>query len=115
MICESCIHNSVCKYGEARSNGLYCTGEKCKQYLSSADVLPKSEVEHWKEINEQLYKEMSERILEERNIERKLVARAIFTELFEKASLRFDGFRNTIIFPLNHFDELKKKYTEGDK
>ena len=32
MICEKCIHNNVCKYGEARSNGLYCTGEKCKQF-----------------------------------------------------------------------------------
>lgn len=43
MICENCIHNSVCKYGEARSNGLYCTGEKCKQY-QSANAVPKSEV-----------------------------------------------------------------------
>ncbi len=43
MICENCIHNAVCKYGEARSNGLYCAGEKCKQYQST-DVVPKSEV-----------------------------------------------------------------------
>ena len=32
MICEKCIHNFVCKYGEARSDGIYCTGEKCKQF-----------------------------------------------------------------------------------
>jgi hypothetical protein len=44
MICKDCIHNAVCKYGEARSNGLYCTGEKCKQYQSTADVAPKGEV-----------------------------------------------------------------------
>ena len=32
MICDTCIHNGVCTYGENRSNGLYCTGEKCKQF-----------------------------------------------------------------------------------
>lgn len=36
MICEDCIHWSVCKYGENRSNGGYCTGEKCKQFKSEA-------------------------------------------------------------------------------
>lgn len=30
--CENCIHNEVCTYGENRSNGMYCTGEKCRQY-----------------------------------------------------------------------------------
>ena len=40
-ICKDCIHNFVCKYGENRANGGYCTGEKCKQY-HSADVVPKS-------------------------------------------------------------------------
>lgn len=43
-ICKDCIHNFVCKYGENRANGGYCTGEKCKQY-HSADVVPKSEVD----------------------------------------------------------------------
>lgn len=42
-VCESCIHNNVCKYGENRSNGMYCTGEKCRQYKSTADV---AEVKH---------------------------------------------------------------------
>ena len=36
-ICKKCIHNEVCKYGENRSNGLYCTGEKCKQFKSRED------------------------------------------------------------------------------
>ena len=39
MICEKCYHNEVCKYGENRSNGLYCTGERCKQYKSAALVV----------------------------------------------------------------------------
>ena len=42
-ICEGCIHNKVCKYGENRSNGMYCTGEKCRQYKPTADMV---EVKH---------------------------------------------------------------------
>lgn len=38
-ICRDCLHNEVCKYGENRSNGMYCTGEKCKQYKPTADVV----------------------------------------------------------------------------
>ncbi len=39
MTCKECYHNDVCKYGENRSNGMYCTGDKCKQYKSTADVV----------------------------------------------------------------------------
>ena len=42
------------------------------------------------------------------------VARGIFEELIKEASLRFDGFRNTIIFPLDYYTELKKKYTGAE-
>lgn len=49
MICEKCIHNSVCKYGEARSNGLYCNGEACKQFHSNSNVATEV-VEQFKEI-----------------------------------------------------------------
>jgi hypothetical protein len=38
-LCKDCLHNEVCKYGENRSNGMYCTGEKCKQFKSAADVV----------------------------------------------------------------------------
>ena len=38
-ICKECLHNEVCKYGENRSNGMYCTGDKCKQYKPTADVV----------------------------------------------------------------------------
>ena len=37
--CESCTHNNVCKYGENRSNGMYCTGEKCRQHTPTANVV----------------------------------------------------------------------------
>lgn len=39
MICEKCIHNNVCKYGELRSNGMYCTGDKCKQFKDKSRCL----------------------------------------------------------------------------
>ncbi len=50
-ICKDCFHNEVCKYGENRSNGMYCTGEKCKQYKPTADAV---EVRHgeWIFINQ---------------------------------------------------------------
>lgn len=38
------------------------------------------------------------------------VAREIFAELLKEANLRFDGFRNTIIFPLDYYNDLKNKY-----
>lgn len=47
MICEKCIHNAVCKYGEARSNGLYCTGEKCKQFQDKSRCLEEERLEKY--------------------------------------------------------------------
>lgn len=90
--------------------------------LPRADVVPKSEVEKWKEINEQLYKEMSERMTEERKIERKLVAREIFEEieglitnqcLILKDERGVEGYvKASVHYALA---ELKKKYTkEGE-
>jgi hypothetical protein len=82
--------------------------------MPRADVVPKSEVERWKEINEQLYKEMSERNVEERKIERKLVAREIFEEI-EKLSHRFMNDKHYIFGDMVwDIAELKKKYTEGE-
>ena len=103
------------------------------------DVVPKREVEKWKDINQQLHKEMSERILEERKIARKLVARGILEEIEEEivAALESnyqalqgwdDGRCNDYILEIvnrikgkidalrgieGFIAELKKKYTEG--
>jgi hypothetical protein len=38
MLCTVCAHNKVCKYGEGRSSGLYCTGTKCLQYLPLSNI-----------------------------------------------------------------------------
>ena len=109
--CKGCIHDSVCNrdvgYG-------YMV---CPHYINAADVAPKSEVDKWKEINEQLHKEMSERIIEERKIERKLVAREIFEEIEKAHDACIEiGSRNVGWLKVNKFEqmfaELKKKYTE---
>lgn len=39
MIYKDCIHNEVCKYGENRMNGGYCTGEKCKHFKNKANFV----------------------------------------------------------------------------
>ena len=76
----------------------------------------KSEVEKWKEINEQLHKEMCERNLEERKIERKLVAREIFEEIENKKIFLKDHAGNMgVVVMLKDIAELKKKYTEDKK
>lgn len=38
-VCKECLHNEVCKYGENRSNGGYCTGKKCKQFKDRAKYI----------------------------------------------------------------------------
>lgn len=87
--------------------------------MPTADVVSKSEVEKWKAICEQLHKEMSERMVEELKIERKLVAREIFGEI-DRLLKRYDTIHDT---DENYFKyhieddiaELKKKYTEEKK
>ena len=39
MTCKDCIHNEVCKYGENRMNGGYCTGENCRHFKNKADFV----------------------------------------------------------------------------
>ena len=39
MISKDCIHNEVCKYGENRMNGGYCTGENCRHFKNKADFV----------------------------------------------------------------------------
>jgi hypothetical protein len=30
---ERCLHSDVCKYGKKRTNGMYCTGERCLHFI----------------------------------------------------------------------------------
>ena len=79
---------------------------------STADVVPKSEVEKWKAICEQLHKEMSERMVEELKIERKLVAREIFGEI-DRFFKRYDSDENYSIDDIEKdIVELRKKYMD---
>ena len=36
---ERCLHSDVCKYGKNRTNGMYCTGEKCLHFAKDTNVL----------------------------------------------------------------------------
>lgn len=36
---ERCLHNEVCKYGDCRSNGMYCTEGKCKQFKNRTNYV----------------------------------------------------------------------------
>jgi hypothetical protein len=116
VTCKECIHEKVCD-ALIKSGCPYLDKEIpaeafCLEFRNTADIVPKSEVEKWKEINEQLHKEMSERILEERKIERKLVAREIFEEIENNyADFLFDGYRNIVVLTEKDFAELKNKYT----
>lgn len=98
--------------------------------LSTADVVPKSEVEKWKEINVQLHKEMSEQMTEERKIERKYVAREIFEEIEKVVGNKYEDYvfdnieiegveQDAIIAFADEmkrtFAELKKKYSKKRK
>ena len=78
--------------------------------IPTADVVPKSEVEKLKIEIESL------KIANEKMYEAfKAQASEIFAELRKESNLRFDGFRNTIIFPLSYYNEIQKKYTEGEQ
>ena len=123
IIADNCPHDKCgCNTEEEMGAGAACYYiRKDVDNIPDADVVPKSEVEKWKEINEQLYREMSERISEERKIERKLVAREIFEEieglitnqcLMLKDERGVEGYvKASVHYALA---ELKKKYTESE-
>ena len=49
---ERCLHNEVCKYGEKRSNGMYCTEEKCKQFKNATtyvEVVRCKDCKYWRD------------------------------------------------------------------
>ena len=78
----------------------------------TADVVPKSEVDKWKEINEQLHKEMSERMIAERKIERNLAVLQIIGEILSRHTPDTDGF---LTIHKAELAELKKKYGGDDE
>jgi hypothetical protein len=65
------------------------------------------ENERWKAIPEQLHKEMSEQMIEERKIERKLAVSQIIGEILSRHTSDIDGF---ITIHVTELAELKKKY-----
>ena len=116
--CEGCIHEKVCLH---RSNiqsetyaymGVKYDTERCKNFISAADVVPKSEVEKLEAYIDDLNdsKEHLVVMLEEAKTD---VAREIFEDIENNyADFLFDGYRNIVVLTEKDFAELKKKYTE---
>ena len=78
--------------------------------LSTADVVPKSEVENSMPVD--VSEALKQRAVEKAKAE---VAREIFEDTENNyADFLFDGYRNIIVLTEKDFAELKKKYTEGD-
>lgn len=107
-VCESCIHSHVCKYGENRSNGMYCTGEKCKQYQSTADVVPRAEYDALDAECSRLERYES-RWYDEVVKVRAEVARDIFADL-EQYAICEELYMFGVCLTEEQFEELKKKY-----
>ena len=98
--CKDCLHWNACKkmleamWGHSLPLGYEGGANRCKDFISAADVAPRAEV-----------------------------AREIFEEIEDLMREWFDFFRQdndirescAIMAALSQIAELKKKYTEGEK
>lgn len=115
--CKDCIHNDLCK--EMHKFGLvdlpYNDNAICDLFKSSADVVPKSEVDLL--VRDLRFKNIECNQLRERITKAKQeVAREIFEEIdeelnFLKRAYPLHPITRHIIYV---FAELKKKYTESE-
>ena len=102
--CEDCIHYEVCAELENFRDPLWFINTKdefcCSRYLH-ADVVPRSEVEYWKE---QCFNGCLDKA-----IVKAAVAREIIGEILSTHTPDVDGF---FTIHESELTELKKKYTE---
>ena len=84
------------KYGATNVNEVGIAFDK-----AIADVVPKSEVERWRRNLEAVLEEIPE------------TKREIAREIFEEIESLF--FKNGVFIHIQSYNELKKKYTEGEK
>ena len=116
--CDHCLHSHVC---EAEG---WLDATNCPHFLSSADVVPREEVEELKrrlEICEYLYQEqinivedMSENWEKAKQIAKVEVAREIFAEIEDLYMAEHDDY--SVYMSRTDFVELKKTYIlEGEK
>ena len=117
--CEGCIHQECCvRFAGART--LLCgdkADERCKLFKSTADVVPKSEVEKLEQDNEDLRNILTDTLNKYRNCETE-VARKIFEEIgkilykYDKVAERDKSEYGELIIGDIGFaiTELKKKY-----
>ena len=106
--CEDCLHYNVCLNIESQHLRIILAGDKaerCKRFMPTADVAPKSNYEDLKKEHLNLIKGYAEM--------QKDYAREIFEEIerfipqFEVGYFSYDSLADGI-------SKLKKKYTEGE-
>ena len=134
--CEECLHYPVCakecrlaqidEHTWDNYNQLDDVEKFCDNYISTADVVAKSEADTWYQLYhsikeelklEKMYHRETENLCDRYCIEsqqaKKQVAREIFEEI-EKLSYRFMNDKHYIFGDMVwDIAELKKKYTEG--
>lgn len=112
--CGNCIYKNVCELYDIVQDPTHAIG--CGNFLDVADVVPRSEIEELIMENESLAKTLNEANSLIRKLRNKVeksrveVAREIFAEV-EKIISR------VLCLDINAYsayEELKKKYTEGE-
>lgn len=108
--CKECIHSDVCDMWAVVSGIPFVNADTCEYFKSSADVVPKSEVEYWKE--QCFHACMSDGGLD-RAVVDAFIARVIFAEIeFEIRQLDFNRDETRAIAIEGIIAAAKKKYTE---
>lgn len=115
--CKECIHDKVCVHKANIQTDTYAymgvnyDTEKCEHYKPTADVVPKSEYDRLEKLFNDMTQEAKEYLNRLYGI-RADVAREIFEEIDKL--LQRDGIFMWR-FDIDRYDELKKKYAEGEK
>ena len=111
--CKDCIHNEICQFYKAL--GTYVINNDCGFYKSTADVVPKNEVEQL----ERNLKQCENGYRQEMHLLQCKLAdeQSKVGEIFEEIDDITDLFAKGLIDELEMYDklaELKKKYTKSE-
>ena len=114
--CKDCIHNGVCKIYSG-----FIKNHDCELFVSTADVVPKSEAENYRKIAEHQQSVSMRRYFEIKQLKEELakakqeVAREIFEEIEDNSIIQclFNS-KPMVTINLDTYTKLKKKYTESE-
>lgn len=118
--CKDCIHNGLCKiYSD------FIRNHDCELFVGKADVVPKRKcVEYEYKFchivgNAKVYtKTLEDYYKTRKSIEqdgRAEIAREIFEEIEKHKQIIVEGVKPVYTLKQRELEELKKKYTEGEK